>query len=169
MFVNHVLFFTLFDGQVLGHADNVEARQLGRLLDTAKALCQTGLYGSPAFLADPYVYTQPSANACRFGLVAAHQENKLVGVALFRIVFDECEIEHVTVEESQRRLGVGAGLLSRLEQLAQNQGVKKIFLEVGVKNIGAQKLYAKFAFLPIATRPLYYRNSEDAVVMEKQL
>ena len=44
-----------------------------------------------------------------------------------------------------------------------------ITLEVRVSNIKAQKLYSKFDFINFTTKPNYYENGEDALVMGRNM
>lgn len=168
--MSNLFFLTIFNGALSPQVDTFSTPiTLDGLFADAKVLCQSGIYGSVNFLASPKNYMCSSVDVLKLGIVFAIEGQCFVGVLLFRIVLDECEIEHVAVVESQKRLGIGLGLMQQLEHLTASQGVKKIFLEVGVGNLGARALYAKLGFLPIGKRTLYYRNSEDAIVMEKKV
>jgi ribosomal-protein-alanine N-acetyltransferase len=50
--------------------------------------------------------------------------------------------------------------------MAKREKIHDVFLEVRLSNKGAQLLYRKFGFKPIAIRQKYYSdNGEDAIVM----
>lgn len=164
-----VVFTTVFNGASTSSQSVPISLSLGALFSEARALCQTGDYGSVNFLSSPNSYTSISQDVLKLGVMFAIEGESFAGVLLFRVVLDECEIEHVAIVEHKKRFGIGFALMKHLEHVASSQDVKKIFLEVGVRNLGAQALYEKLGFLPIGKRTLYYHNSEDAIVMEKNL
>jgi len=51
----------------------------------------------------------------------------------------------------------------------RRRGVKKVFLEVSVDNIKAQRLYEKFEFKKIGERKDYYSPGKPAFIMCKIL
>lgn len=67
------------------------------------------------------------------------------------------------------RRGIAKKLLSAVEDRARRAGVKKLWLEVKSKNEVALAFYKNFGFLHIATRKKYYRNGDDALILEKLL
>lgn len=167
--MDDVFFMTVFNGEIASSQNALLDATLETLFFEARFLCQAGVYGSVNFLSNINTYTCATKDVLKVGVVFAMSNNLLVGALLFRTVHDECEIEHIAVAEQKKRKGIGFALMKQLNQFVTDQGVKKIFLEVGVRNLGAQALYAKIGFLPIGKRTLYYRNSEDAIVMEKQV
>ena len=82
---------------------------------------------------------------------------------------DEAEVQLIATGEMYRRCGRGKLILARLEEEAKSRGAKRMFLEVRVSNSAALLMYLKDGFEGIYTRPRYYRNGEDAVVMKKEL
>ena len=58
--------------------------------------------------------------------------------------------------------------MSYLIQVAEDNKVVNITLEVRISNIIAINLYKKFGFKEVALRKYYY-GDEDAILMEKQV
>lgn len=85
------------------------------------------------------------------------------------VVEDEAELQLIATAEMYRRCGRGKLILARLEEEAKSRGAKTMFLEVRVSNSSALMMYLKDGFQGIYTRPRYYRDGEDAVVMKKEL
>jgi ribosomal-protein-alanine N-acetyltransferase len=57
--------------------------------------------------------------------------------------------------------------LERVLQEAQNQGIRRVFLEVRESNLAAIKLYEKAGFASTGKRKAYYRDpDEDARLLE---
>lgn len=85
------------------------------------------------------------------------------------LICDDAEVALIAVRPENRRQGVASTLLSRACEYAEGVGAEKIFLEVRAGNTGAIGLYGKHGFVPIAMRPKYYSDGEDAIVMMKFL
>jgi ribosomal-protein-alanine N-acetyltransferase len=90
------------------------------------------------------------------------------GFIVYRIVLDEAEIITIGVNPETRRDGIASAMIRIIENNLKNQGVKKIFLEVALTNIPAQKLYEKCGFKTVGLRPKYY-DGIDAILMAKYL
>ncbi len=90
---------------------------------------------------------------------------KLVAYAGMWVVIDEAHITNVAVKPDYRGRKFAQRLIHRLLSIARERGCVKAFLEVRVSNTPAQKLYEKFGFRPVAIRPKYYDNIEDALIM----
>ncbi len=92
------------------------------------------------------------------------------GYLIARRIFDEYEILALATNKKYRRKGVATDLLVCLLQSAKKDKIKKIFLEVSVKNLSAIKMYKKFGFYKAGERKNYYKTSEemrDAYIMIK--
>ena len=92
-----------------------------------------------------------------------------VGYLIYRIAADECEILSIGVKPTARRDGVGAVLLDNMVSLIIQAGIKTVFLEVGVDNAPARRLYEKCGFVETGRRVGYYKNGGDALIMKKNL
>lgn len=88
---------------------------------------------------------------------------------VYRIAVDEAEIITIGVDPKIRRTGTAFSLMTIVEKEIKNQGVNNIFLEVSSINIPAIELYKKLGFLPVGSRPKYYEDGTDAIVMKKQI
>ena len=75
----------------------------------------------------------------------------------------------VDVVERFRRLGYGARLVHRSEELLIRAGIKRYELQVDVENEAAIAFYRKHGFRRSGTLKRYYDNGHDAYVMVKTL
>ena len=105
----------------------------------------------------------------QFTGVLLEEDGTITAYGGIGVVEDEAELQLIATAEMYRRCGRGKLILSRLEEDAKARGAKKMFLEVRVSNSSALLMYLKDGFQGIYTRPRYYRNGEDAVVMRKEL
>jgi ribosomal-protein-alanine N-acetyltransferase len=92
-------------------------------------------------------------------------DGKLVAYAGMWLIIDEAHITNVAVKPEYRRRNFAKRLIHRLLSIARERGCVKATLEVRVSNTPAQRLYEKFGFRTVATRPKYYNNLEDALIM----
>lgn len=103
-------------------------------------------------------------------LFVAEADGRLVGYAVFWAVLDEGELGNVSVASAYRRRGIGAILVDTVLKRAAERGVRDVYLEVRVSNVGAQELYDRFGFEQVGRRRNYYiQPVEDAFVMRKRL
>ncbi len=93
----------------------------------------------------------------------------LVGFAGGMVVDGELQILKVAVDPSLRRRGIATELVLRVAEDARNLGADRCSLEVRASNEGAQHLYRALGLVPIGRRPRYYRDREDALIMEGPL
>jgi ribosomal-protein-alanine N-acetyltransferase len=76
----------------------------------------------------------------------------------------------IAVLPEYQNKGIGSALLTKaIELMKKNYSIKKVYLEVRVSNKNAIRLYNKFEFEIKNTIPHYYRDGEDAYLMEKDL
>ncbi len=103
----------------------------------------------------------------------AELNNQPVGYVIARREFKENEIiGHViaiAVHPDFRGRGIGKRLMETVLQEFKKLGVKKVYLEVRVNNLPALRLYEKLGFKIVEYIPSYYRDGEDAFVLEKIL
>lgn len=96
--------------------------------------------------------------------------NNIVGYIFFRYLFEEGEVLKICVLPSFRKFGIGYSLMEKALEIAYENGVEKVFLEVRESNVPAISLYEKFGFCVYAKRSKYYPdNGEDALLMQKNL
>ena len=81
-------------------------------------------------------------------------------------MIDEAHVTTIATHPEVRGHGVGELLLVNLLDIAMMIGARWSTLEVRVSNITAQRLYEKYGFTIVSTRPRYYSdNNEDAYIM----
>ena len=101
--------------------------------------------------------------------VCAEENGEIAGYACETVLFENAEVDNVAVAENYRRRCMGKTLLKKLEKEARERGAGVMLLEVRVSNAPAMLLYLKEGFRGIYTRPRYYPDGEDAVVMQKPI
>lgn len=81
---------------------------------------------------------------------------------------DEAHIATVAVAPDSRRSGLATRLLLHLTVAALARGATSATLEVRGDNVAAQRLYARFGYMPVGVRKGYYvvdGERVDAVIM----
>ena len=101
--------------------------------------------------------------------LVAKINNQLVGFAGIIPVLDEADISNIVVNKNFRNQKIGSSLLEALIDLAISFNIKIINLEVRKSNVPAIKLYEKYGFEVCGIRKNYYNNTEDAILMKKDL
>lgn len=93
----------------------------------------------------------------------------VVGYVGGSYVLDEGEIFLVAVDSAYRNRGYAKELLNALLSRYASFGVKKVFLEVRKSNAPAIACYTFCGFEKIGERARYYKDGEDAIIMEKRI
>jgi ribosomal-protein-alanine N-acetyltransferase len=73
----------------------------------------------------------------------------------------------IDVRTSARRSGLGSLLLTAAEERLQASGSHAVGLETAVDNLPALSFYKRHGYSVIRTRPRYYSNGVDALVLKK--
>ncbi len=103
-------------------------------------------------------------------LMVFKSEDTLVGYMCFWEVLDEAHLMNVAVHPDHRGRGYGALIMEQLEAMCLRDGLRRIILEVGRRNLPARRLYRKCGFSAIGFRKKYYAEvQDDALIMEKWL
>ena len=103
-------------------------------------------------------------------LWVAEWGDQLAAYAILWKVLDEGELANIAVRKDLRGRGIGSGLLSRMLEVAEDSGVRSLYLEVRESNSVAREMYARRGFQEIGIRKGYYEGpSEDARVLKKSL
>ncbi len=103
-------------------------------------------------------------------LWVAEWGDQLAAYAILWKVLDEGELANIAVRRDLRGRGIGSGLLSRMLKVAEDSGVRSLYLEVRESNGRAREMYARRGFHEIGVRKGYYEEPrEDARVLKKNL
>ena len=98
-----------------------------------------------------------------------YQDNSILGVCVLHKIYDEAEIRYFSVHPSYKRRGLGKKLIHKIFKNCRNENIKKIFLEVSLKNKQALSFYDYFGFKTISIRKKYYKDGSDALIKEKNV
>lgn len=102
-------------------------------------------------------------------LVMDSGEGDVLAYAGMWFVLDEAHVCNVAVHPDHRRKGYGREIFKALENLAKENSMAMMTLEVRRSNIAAQNLYHACGFLDVGYRKRYYEdNKEDALIMYKE-
>lgn len=102
--------------------------------------------------------------------IVAKFDNTIVGFGGIWKAVDDIHITDIVVRKAQRNNGIGSAILAKLIELSKgDENIKSLTLEVNSNNTTAQKLYKKFDFKKVGLRKKYYSNTDDAIIMTKQL
>lgn len=100
---------------------------------------------------------------------AAHSAPGLSGYAAFQRAATEAELLRLAVLEPERRRGVATALIEVGLERLERTGVTEVWLEVAAANTAALALYHHFGFRAVGSRPRYYRDGADALVLSLAL
>lgn len=101
--------------------------------------------------------------------VVAKMNNEIVGFAGIKIIIDEADIMNIAVKIDKRKSGIGSMLLEKLLEISKLSNCTSITLEVNENNLPAIYLYEKYHFERIGLRKKYYNNTDNAILMKKDL
>ena len=123
---------------------------------------------TPSMVADELVHKNRTWWMC-VHRDATGQLEHLIGYAGGLVIDGDVQILKVAVSPAWQRRGIARELLSRVCEDARNLGAQTCSLEVRVSNTGAQAFYEALGLTNIGTRPGYYQDREDAVIMQGPL
>ncbi len=90
----------------------------------------------------------------------------ILGFVALWFMHDEAHVTAIAVREAYRQRGIGELLLLSSIDLALENDMDVVTLEVRVSNYPAQSLYLKYGFQNVGVRKGYYSdNHEDAYIM----
>ena len=78
----------------------------------------------------------------------------------------ELEIINFVVDKAYQRQGIGTKLLNEIMEITS---AKRLILDVRDTNVPGITFYTKNGFTPINIRKNYYKNGDNAVVMERRI
>lgn len=101
--------------------------------------------------------------------LVAELAGRIVGYAGMMCILPLADVQTIAVLPECEGRGIGRALLSELLAEAGRRGAADVLLEVRADNPRAQQLYLRFGFEQIHTRPRYYRDGTDALIMRLRL
>lgn len=100
--------------------------------------------------------------------IVAKRKDEIVGFAGMMLNFPEMEIMNIVTKKQERKKGIGSFLLNKMIEIAENNKIETIFLEVSEENRIARKMYENAGFCEIGLRKNYYHGKENAILMSKK-
>ena len=100
--------------------------------------------------------------------IGIYLNNSILGVCIFNKIHDEAEIRYLSVDPNYKRRGLGKKLIYSIFKECKNENIKRIFLEVSLKNKQALSFYDYLGFKTICIRKKYYKDGSDALLKEKK-
>lgn len=85
------------------------------------------------------------------------------------VIDGTCDIINFVVNKYYQHKGIGQMLMKEIENVSLRENAKEIMLEVRSQNTQAINFYKLQGFMHIATRPTYYKNGDDALVLRKEI
>ncbi|MCX7682469.1 MAG: ribosomal protein S18-alanine N-acetyltransferase [Anaerolineae bacterium] len=102
----------------------------------------------------------------REALLPTEEDDRVIGFVGFRLEYPEAHITTIAVHPDWRGRGLGELLLLTALEKALELNVRSVTLEVRASNRIAQHLYRKYGFRYTGVYRGYYRDGEDAWLME---
>ncbi|GAA1765963.1 ribosomal protein S18-alanine N-acetyltransferase [Kocuria aegyptia] len=99
----------------------------------------------------------------------AEQDGEIIGYAGLMCLRPVGDVQTIAVVPEHEGRGIGSALLRTLHAQARELGATEVLLEVRADNPRAQRLYRRFGYEQIHTRPRYYRDGADALIMRLDL
>lgn len=121
-----------------------------------------------SFVADVFNRANDAREKKILLLLRDHQK-RLYGFSFVRFFCESAELDFILVDQKMRRLGYARKMMEVIFIELKKHQVEKLFLEVGIHNKNATKLYGELGFQKLSLRKSYYKSGEDALVMEKIL
>ena len=98
--------------------------------------------------------------------IVAEENGMIVGYAGTWLVINEAHVTNVAVSSQRRREGIGRMLMQKLMELARENGMESMTLEVRVSNAAARHLDEQLGFVEAGIRKNYYSETkEDALIL----
>jgi len=99
----------------------------------------------------------------------AESDGRVVGYVCLMSLFEVAQILDIAVSPDQRGRGIARVLMEHACALARERRAEILALEVRASSAAAIGLYQRSGFKRVGIRPDYYEDSEDAILMEKNL
>jgi ribosomal protein S18 acetylase RimI-like enzyme len=82
---------------------------------------------------------------------------------------DASELLGIAVVPEKQGKGIGRMLLSAIDSVSLDLGIKWLLLHTAVDNLPARRLYEKIGYKPLEVKRWFYPEGQDAVAMFKQV
>lgn len=99
----------------------------------------------------------------------AFDGNIPIGFVAFRFCLQDAELTNFAVSPVFYRRGIGSLLLEYGLKKAASENIESITLEVNERNAPAVGLYGKFLFKTVNIRKKFYNNTDNALLMLRNL
>ena len=98
-------------------------------------------------------------------------DNELAGYVVFTLRGSPCSVyvDSIAVKPEHRRQGLGRRMMDKVVAAARRHGAERVHLHVRTSNRCALEFYRSLGFGETDTAEDYYRNGEDARVMERDI
>lgn len=96
------------------------------------------------------------------------EKESLIGFICFRLLEGESELLNLVIHPQRRQKGFGRELMKFYVDFCSQQKIESLYLETGVKNQAAIRLYLSFAYQPSGIRKGFYPGNEDALLMKRR-
>ena len=101
--------------------------------------------------------------------IVAVSDDRIVGYAGTWLVINEAHVTNVAVSGLRRGEGIGRLLMENLLELARENHMESMTLEVRVSNTAARNLYKQMRFVEAGIRKNYYSETkEDALILWRE-
>jgi ribosomal-protein-alanine N-acetyltransferase len=93
----------------------------------------------------------------------------LGGFISYWIIEDEIQLMKVATDPRAQRRGIARTLIEEMIAEGRRRGAHRVTLEVRPSNRAARSLYRDLGFVEVGRRPRYYRDGEDALLLDLEL
>ena len=114
-------------------------------------------------------FWQELAQPTRDYVVAVDDEGNVAGYAGAFVLPPDSDVQTIAVSTAAQGVGLGGRLLDSLMATARRAGCTHMMLEVRRDNESAVALYVRRGFALISTRPRYYTDGTDALILRADL
>lgn len=94
------------------------------------------------------------------------KDGRIIGYGGIWLSVGTADITNIAVLPVFRRMGIGSLIVNALISEAHGKDIFEINLEVNENNEGAIALYEKCGFLRVGIRKRYYKNKDNAIIMQ---
>lgn len=102
-------------------------------------------------------------------VVVAREAGRIIGFGIMSYPHDDAHLLLFAVRPEYRRRGVGSAMLSLLEEVGRELGMRRIRVECRRDNDAARNFYAEHGYHELAIIRRMYRGMADGICLEKWL